>query len=133
MLENRKALSDYRLQTALEKIEAARLLLNDEKYKDAANRAYYAMFHAVRAILALDGVDFKKHSGVISYFRQQYIATGIFKKELSVMLGDAFLVRNQSDYEDFYVVSKAQAIQQCENAVIFYQSIKNYLDNYSAL
>ena len=78
MLENRKALSEYRLQTAMEKVEAAKLLLDDGKHKDAANRAYYTMFHAVRAILALDGVAFKKHSGVISYFRQQYIATGIF-------------------------------------------------------
>lgn len=95
MLENRKALSEYRLQAAIEKEEAAKLLLDDGKYKDAANRAYYAMFHAVRAILALEGVDFKKHSGVISYFRQQYIATGIFGKEMSVMLGDAFLVQSE--------------------------------------
>lgn len=128
MLENRKALSEYRLQTAMEKVEAAKLLLDDGKHKDAANRAYYAMFHAVRAILALDGVDFKKHSGVISYFRQQYIATGIFGKELSVMLGDAFLVRNQSDYEDFYVVSKAQAVQQYENARTFCEEVRKYLE-----
>lgn len=127
MPDNRKALSEYRLQTAMEKVEAAELLLDDEKYKDAANRAYYAMFHAVRAVLALDGVDFKKHSGVISYFRQQYIASGIFAKELSVMIGNAFLVRNQSDYEDFYVVSKAQATQQYENARAFCDIIKQYL------
>jgi len=80
LLENRKALSEHRLQTAMEKVDAAKLLLDDGKYKDAANRTYYAMFHAVRAILALDGVDLKKHSGIISYFRQQYIATWIFEK-----------------------------------------------------
>ena len=127
MLENRKALSEYRLQTAYEKIESAKLLLDDEKYKDAANRSYYAMFHAVRALFALEGVDFKKHSGVISYFRQKYIATDVFSKEMSVMIGDAFLVRNQSDYEDFYVVSKAQAIEQYENAKAFCDEIARYL------
>ena len=129
MLENRKALSEYRLQTAYEKIESAKLLLDDEKYKDAANRSYYAMFHAVRALFALEGVDFKKHSGVISYFRQKYIATEIFSKEMSVMIGDAFLVRNQSDYEDFYVVSKTQAIEQYENAKAFCDEIARYLED----
>lgn len=128
MLENRKALSEYRLQTAYEKIESAKLLLDDEKYKDAANRSYYAMFHAVRALFALEGVDFKKHSGVISYFRQKYIATDVFSKEMSVMIGDAFLVRNQSDYEDFYVVSKVQAIEQYENAKAFCDEIAQYLE-----
>lgn len=127
MLENRKALSEYRLQTALEKIDSSKLLLEQQKYKDAANRAYYAMFHAVRALFALEGVDFKKHSGVISYFRHNYIAAGIFDKNMSDMIGNAFLVRNQSDYEDFYIISKAQATEQYENAKLFCYAIEKYL------
>ena len=39
-------------------------------YRSAANRAYYAIFHAMRAVLALDGVDMKHHSGIISEFRK---------------------------------------------------------------
>lgn len=131
MLENRKDLSVYRIQTALEKVDSAKLLLDEQKFKDAANRAYYAMFHAVRAVLALEGVDFKKHSAVISYFRQHYIATGIFDKSLSDMIGSAFIVRNQSDYEDFYVISKAQAAEQYENAKQFCSVIAEYLKSQS--
>lgn len=61
MLENRKALSDYRLHTALEKLDSAKLLLDEEKYKAAANRAYYAMFHRKEKYhmdnkLRLDGI-----------------------------------------------------------------------------
>jgi uncharacterized protein (UPF0332 family) len=32
----------------------------------------------MRAVQALDGFDSKKHSGVISAFRKDYIKTGIF-------------------------------------------------------
>ena len=37
-------------------------------YRSANNRAYYSIFHAIRSVLALDGFDSKKHSGVISEF-----------------------------------------------------------------
>lgn len=47
-------------------------------YDTAANRSYYAIFHAARVVLALDGQDYKKHSGVISNFQKNYIKTGIF-------------------------------------------------------
>ena len=48
----------YRLQTANEKLISAKLLLDAGQYKDSIGRSYYAIFSAVRAVLALDGVDF---------------------------------------------------------------------------
>jgi len=41
---------------------AAEFLLD---YASANNRAYYAIIHAMRAVLTLDGEDFKKHFAVI--------------------------------------------------------------------
>jgi len=43
-----------------------------DELKTANNRAYYCVFHAMRAVIALDEQDFKKLSGVISYFREHY-------------------------------------------------------------
>jgi len=56
----------------------AKLLLDTENYKDAISKTYYAMFTAIRAILASVSVDFSKHSSVIAYFQREYIKTGIF-------------------------------------------------------
>lgn len=64
-------LSKHRLETALEDLRTAELLISQEMFKGAANRSYYCVFHSIRAVLALDGVDFKKHSGVIAFFRQK--------------------------------------------------------------
>ncbi len=120
-------LAKYRLTAAWERCHAAEKLLEDSCYKDAVNRAYYAIFLAMRAVLALEGVDFKRHSGVIAYFRQNYIKTGIFDVEYSDMIGDAFLIRTQSDYEDFYVIEKEEAAEQCRNAALFCETVKKYI------
>lgn len=44
----------------------------------------------MRSRMALDSVDFSKHAGIISYFRRQYIKTGVFDVELSDIIGEAF-------------------------------------------
>lgn len=121
------ALSEYRLSKAEECYRAAESLLSENLFTDSANRSYYAIFHAVRALLALDGVDFKKHSGVISYFQQQYIKPGIFEKELSDIIKDAFSIRQNCDYEDFFLVSKADVSEQLQGARKFIDAIQTYI------
>ncbi len=98
-----------------------------EDYRTVANRSYYAIFHAIRAVLALDGVDRKKHSGVIAYFQEQYIKTGQFEKQYSAVLKNAFLVRQESDYEDFYIISKEEVKRQMDDAKQFVEEIARYL------
>ena len=48
-------LSKYRLAKAAEMLETARRDLNAADYASANNRAYYCIFHAMRAVIALDG------------------------------------------------------------------------------
>ena len=76
----KKDLSFHRLKRAEELISEAETMYNANSYKGANNRAYYAVFSLMRAVLALDGEDFKKHSGVIQYFQKNYIKTGVFEK-----------------------------------------------------
>lgn len=56
-------LSKARLDNAKERIEFANKIFEIGDYKTVANRSYYAVFAAMRAVLALDGFDSKKHSG----------------------------------------------------------------------
>ena len=60
----------YRLDNAKEKYESAKLLLDAGKYRDSIGRSYYAIFTAVRAVLANDKVDFSKHSGELRIFKK---------------------------------------------------------------
>ena len=42
----------YRLKSAKERLDSAKILLEAGKYKDSIGRSYYAIFTAVRAVLA---------------------------------------------------------------------------------
>ena len=120
-------LSLYRLSKAKADLKDAKKTLELEMFDTAANRSYYAIFHAARAVLALDGQDYKKHSGVISNFQKDYIKTGIFDKAMSNIIKSAFDMRTDSDYEDFYVVPKEDVIKQVEEAEYFVYKVEEYL------
>lgn len=121
-------LAKYRLDNAKEKLESAKLLMDAGKYKDSIGRSYYAIFSAVRAILANDKIDFSKHAGVISYFQKEYIKTEVFEKKYSKYLQTAFQIRNSCDYDDFFIAAKIDAEEQYQRATEFYQVIKEYLE-----
>lgn len=70
------ALSKHRLEQVKQCIKSAKVLVDIEDYKGAANRSYYAIFHSMRSVLALEKKDFSKHTGVSAYFRKQYINCG---------------------------------------------------------
>ena len=125
--ENRMSLMRLRLDQARNSLEDALLLLNAGSYKGAANRSYYCQFHTMRAVLAIDGFDSKRHSGIISEFQRRYIKTGVFHKEFSRLIEAAFDVRNSSDYKDFFVISKEDVAEQIKNAKTFLAAVEAYL------
>ncbi len=125
--EEKIEISKARFDHAKECLQDAKLLLAGESYRSAANRAYYTVFHAMRAVLALDGVDMKHHSGIMSEFRKRYIKTGVFSANLSGIISELSSVREGSDYNDFFIVSKADTIQQVQDAGSFLSEIQSYL------
>lgn len=128
MSENKRLdLSKNRIEKAKEDLRAAEELYKIQLLKQSMNRSYYAIFHAVRALLALDEVDFKKHAGVIGYFLQNYVKSGIFAKEYSTMLTNASMKRNQSDYNDFFTATQTETQEQLENAKSFIGVVEEYL------
>ena len=122
------SISKARVSHAEDCLREAKLLLQGNEYKGAANRAYYAAFHSLRAVLILDGFDSKKHSGIIAKFRENYLKTDLFGREFSDYISSLFRVRSSSDYDDFYVISKDEAKLQVEKSEIILTQIKTYLN-----
>ena len=57
-----------RILKAKRRLEAARLLLENDFIDDTLSKSYYAIFAAANAMLASKGLHSKKHSGVIKLF-----------------------------------------------------------------
>lgn len=126
MDKEKKDLAIYRLETARQCIISAKALIEIADYKGAANRSYYAVFHSMRSILALCSIDFSKHSAVGAYFRKEYIKTGIFDVSMSDIISEAFDIRSDSDYNDFFVISQKEVEEQMLNAQYFYDKVREY-------
>ena len=126
-------LSKYRFESSKEDLFDAKLMYENGRYKNALNRGYYAIFHAIRAVNALDGFDSSKHSGVIAHFNQEYVKTGIFSKEISKIIKEASENREKADYLDFYVASKEEAQKQLVRAEKAIELVQQYLENRSII
>jgi len=121
-------LSQYRFRKAEEMLASAKRDMEAEDYASTNNRLYYAIFHAMRAVLALDGEDFKKHSAVIARFTLSYLKSEILPREYSKLISNASLIRNRSDYEDFYICSIEDTNVLFSGAVAFCVDIGKYLE-----
>lgn len=122
-----KDYAKYRIERAKEDLDAAHMLFEAGNYRIANNRAYYAIFHAMRAVLVFDDFDSSKHSGIIAEFRRRYIKESIFPAEVSKMIGEAFTIRNASDYDDMFIASKADTESQIANADYIYKLLSEYI------
>lgn len=59
--------AQYRLERAKQALNTAENNFRELRdYTAANNRAYYAIFYAIRAVLALEAKDFKRHKDVIA-------------------------------------------------------------------
>lgn len=117
----------YRLQRAKEDLVDAEISYKNSRYLNANNRAYYAIFHAIRAVLALERVDFKKHKDVLAYFNQYYIKTEKFPKIMSKKIAQAKNVREDSDYDDEYIPTDEETKTQIETARELIKLVEGYI------
>lgn len=128
-MDNRQIdLSNYRLKEAKDSLRVAENCLTDGFYKDSINRSYYSAFYSIKAVLAIGKVDFKRHKDVVAYFNKEYVATGIFEREIGRRLSTLKQLREKSDYDDFYIASKEKAEEQLETAKIILKNVEIYLN-----
>lgn len=58
----------YRIETAKSDLLSANILLKEGEYRGANNRAYYAVYHAISAVHALDGKSYKRHKDTLANY-----------------------------------------------------------------
>ena len=127
--ERRKDLCNYRLKNSEDSLMVAEDCLEKGLYKDAINRSYYAAFYAIKALLALEEVDFKRHKDVVAYFNKTYAATERIPREVGRKVAHLQQKREKSDYDDFYLASREETVEQVENTRSVIETIRNYISN----
>jgi len=123
----RKALSSARLRRSRQHLKSADDLLRNNDYADSISRSYYAIFQAARALLAIEALDSRKHSGVISLFSRHFIKPGRLDKHWGVVLKDARRSREMADYTEIAEFSHQDAAEQIADAEGFIQAVERLI------
>ena len=105
---DRTALVNYRIEKARSTFEDALFIAGARRWNMAVNRLYYALYHAVSALLLSDGIPTRTHKGVMVQMNLNYVKTGILSKEDGVLLSQLYSLRQEADYEDFIEVTEEQ-------------------------
>jgi uncharacterized protein (UPF0332 family) len=89
-----------------------------------ANRLYYSVFHAVNALMLVDGIKTRSHKGTSSEFGRHYILSGIFPKEDGILYSRLQTMREKADYQNIFSLTPTDgmalmtAAQTLQNKII---------------
>jgi uncharacterized protein (UPF0332 family) len=116
------------------RLEQARSTLNDAVLlaegggtpKSIINRAYYAMFYAVLALLQSIGKVAGKHTGTIGLFDTEFVLKGVFSRELSRDLHRTFDARQVSDYQPVRPATAEEAREYIGKARRFVTAVEEH-------
>lgn len=124
-----KDLAMHRIETAKSDIKSAQILFDAGEYRSSNNRAYYGIYHAISAIHALDGNAYKKHKDALANFNKEYVKTEIFPRNVGRRISEAAEIRHASDYDDFYIATKAEAEEQIATAKEVLELVQKYCND----
>ena len=99
--EEREALVKYRIEKAYGTLVEAKDCAEDNHWTLTANRLYYAVYYASKALLIQNGIVAKSHEGVIGMIGQNFVVPGIITIDQAKLLARLQNMRKTGDYDDF--------------------------------
>lgn len=125
----RKDLVNLYLDKARQTVGECEIAIVAESWGMAANRMYYALFHAVTALLVNDGIPVGSHRGVKALFGQHYVLTGKFTSDNSKLLAQMETLRDKADYNIMYVATREQVMPHIGEVKKFIDEIEEYVES----
>ena len=125
--DNRKANIRDELARAEAALRAADALIPLGLYADAVSRAYYAAFHALRALNFARGLEARTHHGAIHIFNTEFVRTGLFPTSHNRLLSGLQRSRELADYDAAVVFAEQDAQAEVTDARAFVAAATTWL------
>ena len=106
--DERKTMVSLQMEKANRFMNQAEMVSNLQQWDLAANRYYYACFHAVQALFIHNGLASKTHSGMLSQFGLHFIKTGIIEDRLGGFLTRMEQLIEKGDYNCVFSISEEE-------------------------
>lgn len=123
--ENRKILVSQQKQKASRFLSQADEMLDMEYWDLAANRFYYACFHAVQGLFISKGISAHTHAGMIQQFSLHFVKTRMVDMHYGSFLARMMQLRQKADYNCAYDISEEEVKETATLAHEFIEVIGN--------
>ena len=114
--EDRKTMASLEIEKADRFLKQASMMCDMEQWDMAANRYYYACFHAVQALFIHNGLSSHRHSGMLTQFGLHFVKTGIVEDRFGAFLTRMEQLREKGDYNCLFEVTKDELLTFVEPA-----------------
>lgn len=104
-------------------------LIEKGSWSLAANRLYYALFHAVKALLISEAHPVGTHRGAVNQFSLYYVKTGIFTKDDCKLYSRLQQLREEGDYNCAIDVEQEDVENKVAPTKELIERIKQYVNN----
>lgn len=104
--EEKDILKELEYSKAVKLLEECDKVIELEMWNVAANRLYYALFHAVSALLINAGIPVGSHKGSHLRFGKHFVQTGIFPPSSGRLYSQMESLRERADYNCAFEAEK---------------------------
>jgi len=125
--EEGSLLAKSEIERAVDELNASKLLQEKGFFFKSVASAYYAIYHASKALLLLKGVVPKTHEGVERMFSLYYIKTEEFDLKVGKVLGRLMKMRQEADYYPEVPFTSEEAVEAIQMAADFLERAKNFM------
>lgn len=114
--EERSIVVELEIEKAYVAYNETTWLMEKSSWSGAAGRLYYALFHAVSALLIHDHHQVNSHKGSHILFGNYYIKTGRLPREYATIYSQMESIREEGEYNCTYKVTENELRQKLDPA-----------------
>lgn len=125
--EDRNILVGLQIEKAQAMLLQMQVGIEHRMWDMVANRVYYAVFHAVSALLINSEIEVGSHKGAAIRFQKHFVKTGIFSPQEAHMYSRLQQLREEGDYNCYIQTSEEEIMAYIEPAREFIAKIESMI------
>ena len=114
--EEREIMVEFEIERAHRLIDQFPILEEAKLWDTLANRVYYAVFHAVTALLIKNGLHAGSHQGVSVLFSKHFVKEGLIDAEYGKFFARLENMREKSDYTCLFETTEDEVLPMIPQA-----------------
>lgn len=126
--DERRIMVNLEMERAEKIIEQFETLRKQQYWDTLVNRMYYAIFHAVSALMIHNAISIHTHRGALNAFNKEFVRTGVFTEDEGHLFSKLEGLRERGDYNCFVDATEDEIVPLIEPLKALIEKIKTKIN-----